>query len=416
MQTFKSIRGFNDVLPSKITKYQFVEKTIQSILNNADYKEIRTPIVEFEDLFKRSVGSESDIVSKEMYTIKRDEETAYTLRPEGTVGVARALLEGNLTDVQQKLWYNGYMFRAENPQKGRYRQFQQIGVEVYGIAGINADIELLNLSYSIFEKFNLLKSVSLEINNIGSMDDRRKYANSIINYMKPYYNQLSEDFIKKFERNPLRILDNKDEKIKLMIKDAPSISDYINESSKNNFEKLKYALDSLGIEYKINEKLIRGLDYYNDLVFEWTSNLSESQGTVCAGGRYDTLMEQLNGPKTPAVGFAIGVERLILLLEETESYKDTENNRIVICVIDKDNYIFGLKIQKDLMNSLNQSVGIVTEQTSLKSQMKKADKMNARYVLIFGSNEIAENKVAVKDMLYGTQETMSIEMFITTLK
>jgi histidyl-tRNA synthetase len=416
MQTFKSIRGFNDVLPSKITKYQFVEKTIQSILNNADYKEIRTPIVEFEDLFKRSVGSESDIVSKEMYTIKRDEETAYTLRPEGTVGVARALLEGNLTDVQQKLWYNGYMFRAENPQKGRYRQFQQIGVEVYGIAGINADIELLNLSYSIFEKFNLLKSVSLEINNIGSMDDRRKYANSIINYMKPYYNQLSENFIKKFERNPLRILDNKDEKIKLMIKDAPSISDYINESSKNNFEKLKYALDSLGIEYKINEKLIRGLDYYNDLVFEWTSNLSESQGTVCAGGRYDTLMEQLNGPKTPAVGFAIGVERLILLLEETESYKDTENNRIVICVIDKDNYIFGLKIQKDLMNSLNQSVGIVTEQTSLKSQMKKADKMNARYVLIFGSNEIDENKVSVKDMLYGTQETMNIEMFINTLK
>lgn len=416
MQTFKSIRGFNDVLPSKITKYQFVEKTIQSILNNSDYKEIRTPIVEFEDLFKRSVGSESDIVSKEMYTIKRNEETTYTLRPEGTVGVARALLEGNLTDVQQKLWYNGYMFRAENPQKGRYRQFQQIGVEVYGIAGINADIELLNLSYSIFEKFNLLKSVSLEINNIGSMDDRRKYANSIINYMKPYYNQLSEDFIKKFERNPLRILDNKDEKIKLMIKDAPSISDYINESSKNNFEKLKYALDSLGIEYKINEKLIRGLDYYNDLVFEWTSNLSESQGTVCAGGRYDTLMEQLNGPKTPAVGFAIGVERLILLLEETESYQDAENNRIVICVIDKDNYIFGLKVQKELINRLNQSVGIVTEQTSLKSQMKKADKMNARYVLIFGSNEIAENKVAVKDMLYGTQETMSIEMFITTLK
>lgn len=416
MQTFKSIRGFNDVLPSKINKYQFVENTIKSILNNSDYKEIRTPIVEFEDLFKRSVGAESDIVSKEMYTIQRDEETAYTLRPEGTVGVARALLENNLTDTQQKLWYNGYMFRAENPQKGRYRQFQQIGVEMYGLSGINADIELLNLSYSIFEKFNLLKAVSLEINNIGSMEDRRQYATSIIEYMKPYYNQLSDEFIKKFERNPLRILDSKDEKVKLLIKDIPSINEFINENSKNNFEKLKNSLDSLGIEYKINEKLIRGLDYYNDLVFEWTSNLSESQGTVCAGGRYDTLMEQLNGPKTSAVGFAIGVERLILLLEETETYQEAENNRIVICVIDKDNYIFGLKTQKELMNTLNQSVGIVTEQTSLKSQMKKADKMNARYVLIFGSNEIAENKVSVKDMLYGTQETITIETFINMVK
>lgn len=416
MQTFKSIRGFNDVLPSKIAKYQFVEKTIEQILNKSDFKEIRTPIVEFEDLFKRSVGEESDIVSKEMYTIKRDDETSYTLRPEGTVGVARALLENNLTDIQQKLWYNGYMFRAENPQKGRYRQFQQIGVEVYGINSINADIELLNLSYSIFEKFGLLQAVELEINNIGSMNDRKQYANSLIEYMKPYYDQFTEEFIKKFERNPLRVLDSKDDKIKNIVKDAPSIKSYINEDSVVKFEKLKDSLDSLGVSYKINEKLIRGLDYYNDLVFEWTSNLSESQGTVCAGGRYDSLMSQLNGPQTPAVGFAIGVERLILLLEETNTYQESENNRIVICVIDKDNYIFGLKTQKELLKCLNQEVGIVTEQTSLKSQMKKADKMNARYVLIFGSNEIAENKVSVKDMLYGTQETMTIESFINIMK
>lgn len=200
MQKFKSIRGFNDLLPEQTIKFQYIEKIITEILNQSGFKEIRTPIVEYEDLFKRSVGEESDIVSKEMYTIKRNDDKSFTLRPEGTVGVARALIENNLLDTQQKLWYNGYMFRAENPQKGRYRQFQQIGVEVYGVSNINIEIELLNLSFKIFSKLGLDNSMVLELNNIGNIEDRKKYANVIIDYIKPFYTAFNDDFIKRFEK------------------------------------------------------------------------------------------------------------------------------------------------------------------------------------------------------------------------
>lgn len=405
MQTFKSIRGFNDQLPETVKKIQLLEQKIAKILNTRGYQEIRTPVIEYQELFNRSVGNDSDIVSKEMYTIERANDKLFTLRPEGTVGVARALLENGLTNTLQKLWYNGYMFRAENPQKGRYRQFQQIGIEIYGIADVNIEVEVINMINKLFIDLDLSKAVTLEINTIGNSDDRAAYCKALLEYMAPYYNQLDESSIQKFERNPMRILDNKDEKIKAMVKDAPLITSYINEESTNKFNYLKECLELLGINYVVNPKLIRGLDYYNDTVFEWTSNLSESQGTVCAGGRYDGLMEQLGGRKTPAFGCAIGIERLLLLIEEASELVAVCDVNVVIAVMDKKNYLYGMKIQDELLtrnknckdlSTLN--VMLINEQTSLKSQMKKADKVEADYVIIIGDSEIAENVVTIKNM------------------
>jgi histidyl-tRNA synthetase len=405
MQNFKSIRGFNDQLPETVKKIQLLEQKVSNLLNTRGYQEIRTPVIEYQELFKRSVGNDSDIVSKEMYTIERANDKLFTLRPEGTVGVARALLENGLANTLQKLWYNGYMFRAENPQKGRYRQFQQIGIEVYGIADVNIEVEVINMINKLFVDLNLSKAVTLEINTIGNSDDRSAYCKALLEYMAPYYNQLDEAAIQKFERNPMRILDNKDEKIKAMVKDAPLITRYINEESTNKFNYLKECLELLGINYVVNPKLIRGLDYYNDTVFEWTSSLSDSQGTVCAGGRYDGLMEQLGGRSTPAFGCAIGIERLLLLIEEASELVLVKNVNIVIAVMDKKNYLYGMKIQNELLarngkyNDLSTlNVMLINEQTSLKSQMKKADKFNADFVIIIGDSEIAENVVTIKCM------------------
>lgn len=421
MQTFKSIRGFNDQLSETVKRIKTVEQTITSLLNSRGYQEIRTPIIEYQELFKRSVGNDSDIVSKEMYTIERANDKLFTLRPEGTVGVARALLENGLVNTQQKLWYNGYMFRAENPQKGRYRQFQQIGIEVYGVADVNIEIEVINMVNKLFTNLQLSSAVSLEINTIGNADDRNAYAKALIEYMTPYYNQLDNEAIQKFERNPLRILDNKDEKIKSLVKNAPCISRYINEESTNKFNYLKECLDCLDIQYVVNPRLIRGLDYYNDTVFEWTSNLSDSQGTICAGGRYDGLVTQLGGKPTPAFGCAIGIERLLLLIEETAVIL-TENTstKLMIAVMDKKDYLYAMNLQDKLLsddfvkNGINPyKVSLINEQTSLKSQMKKADKFNADYVLIIGESERTENSVTIKDMKTGKQFKLPVTQIDT---
>lgn len=307
------------------------------------------------------------------------------------------------------------MFRAENPQKGRYRQFQQLGIEVYGIADVNIEVEVINIINKLFTELSLSSAVTLEINTIGNSEDRSAYCKALLDYMVPYYNLLDESTIQKFERNPMRILDNKDEKIKAMVKNAPLITNYINEESANKFNYLKECLELLGIKYVVNPKLIRGLDYYNDTVFEWTSNLSESQGTVCAGGRYDGLMEQLGGRKTPAFGCAIGIERLLLLIEEASELLAVCAVNIIIAVMDKKNYLYGVKIQDEILtrnknckdlSTLN--VMLINEQTSLKSQMKKADKVDADYVIIIGDSEIAENVVTIKNMKTAEQVKESV--------
>jgi len=369
MEQIQSVKGFNDQLPDKVKKIKFLENITSQLFNQRGFEEIRTPIVEFENLFKRSVGETSDIVSKEMYTITKEDNKSFSLRPEGTVGVARCLLQNNLTNSIQKLWYNGYMFRAENPQKGRYRQFQQIGIEVYGISSVNIEIELLNLTYTLFSKLNLIDSLTLEINSIGSIEDRQKYCEALKQFFKSKESLLDPKLIQQIEKNPLRVLDSKDPKVKELVKEAPIISDYLSEKSKNDFNIIQNSLTSLGIPFIVNNTMVRGLDYYNDLVFEWTSKLSNSQGTVCAGGRYDSLLSQLGSKEVPAFGFAIGVDRIVLLMEELDLFNETKTKKVALCLMNPENYIDGLLLQQKLINTLNIEVMIINEQTSIRSQV-----------------------------------------------
>lgn len=416
MEQFQSVKGFNDQLPDKVKKIKFLENITSELLNKRGFNEIRTPIVEFENLFKRSVGETSDIVSKEMYTITKEDNKSIALRPEGTVGVARCLLQNNLTNTIQKLWYNGYMFRAENPQKGRYRQFQQIGVEVYGISSVNIEIELLNLTYMLFSQLQLNNSLTLEINSIGSIEDRQKYCEALRQFFKLKESLIDQKLIQQIEKNPLRVLDSKDPRVKELVKGAPIISDYISEKSKNDFNIIQNSLKSLGIPFVVNNTMVRGLDYYNDLVFEWTSNLSTSQGTVCAGGRYDSLLSQLGSKDTPAFGFAIGVERIILLMEELNLFNELKPKKIALCLMNPDNYIDGLLLQQKLISILDIEVMIINEQTSIRSQMKKVDKYNSDYAIILGSQEINDNTFTIKDLKIGQQQTLDFESLINYLK
>jgi histidyl-tRNA synthetase len=416
MEQFQSVKGFNDQLPDKVKKIKFLENITSELFNQRGFDEIRTPIVEFENIFKRSVGETSDIVSKEMYTITKEDNKSISLRPEGTVGVARSLLQNNLTNTIQKLWYNGYMFRAENPQKGRYRQFQQIGVEAYGISSVNIEIELLNLTYTLFSKLNLIDSLTLEINCIGSIEDRQKYCEALKQFFKSKESLLDPKLIQQIEKNPLRVLDSKDPRVKELVKDAPVIYNYISEKSKNDFSTIQNSLTALGIPFFVNNTMVRGLDYYNDLVFEWTSNLSTSQGTVCAGGRYDSLLSQLGGKETPSFGFAIGVERIILLMEELNLFNSEQPKKIALCLMSPDNYIDGLLLQQKLITILNMEVMIINEQTSIRSQMKKVDKSNCDYAIILGSQEIYDNTFTIKDLKIGQQQTLDFESLISYLK
>lgn len=409
MKNIQSVKGFNDVLPSEIKKSQTIEKTITQLLNTSGFSEIRTPIIEYTELYQRSIGDETDIVSKEMYSIKKGEDTSITLRPEGTVGVARALLENSLLQGQQKLWYNGYMFRAENTQKGRYRQFQQIGVEVYGISDPRIEIELIYLTQKLWQKLNVFNLVKLQVNSIGDKESRKAYTGALLTYMKDFYPLLDQTTIDKFERNPLRILDTKDLKLKEMIKDAPKIIDYLNEASFNNFNYILKSLSELGVDYEVNYNLVRGLDYYNDFVFEWITNDEKSQNTICAGGRYDGLIDQLGGRSTPAVGFAMGIERLIILINENSTFNIEKNKSIYICPLGEETYVYALQIQEIISQLNDWTVIINAENTSLKSQLKKADKYDVEYSIIIGSNELLNREVTIKDMKNGTEQLLISE-------
>lgn len=409
MKNIQSVKGFNDVLPSEIKKSQNIEKTITQLLNTSGFSEIRTPIIEYTELYQRSIGDETDIVSKEMYSIKKGEDTSITLRPEGTVGVARALLENSLLQGQQKLWYNGYMFRAENTQKGRYRQFQQIGVEVYGISDPRIEIELIYITQKLWKKLNVFNLVKLQVNSIGDKESRKAYTSALLDYMKAFYPLLDQTTIDKFERNPLRVLDTKDLTLKEMIKDAPKIIDYLNEASLNNFNYILKSLSELGIDYEVNYNLVRGLDYYNDFVFEWITSDEKSQNTICAGGRYDSLIDQLGGRSTPAVGFAMGIERLIILIDEKSVFNIEKNKSIYICPLGEETYVYALQIQ-EIIGQLNDWIVIINaENTSLKSQLKKADKYDVEYSIIIGSNELLNKQVTIKDMKNGTEQLLISE-------
>lgn len=324
MAKIKAIRGMNDILPEQTPVWQYLESSVKSVLAAYGYSEIRMPIVEQTDLFKRSIGEVTDIVEKEMYTFEDRNGESLTLRPEGTASCVRAGEEhGLLFNQTQRLWYQGPMFRYEKPQKGRYRQFHQIGVETFGMATADIDAEVIMLSARLWKQLGILDSVTLQLNSLGSNEARAEYKDALVTYLSAHKDQLDEDSQRRLETNPLRILDSKDAQTQSLLDDAPVLSEYLDEESREHFADLCEMLDQAGIAYELNPRLVRGLDYYCKTVFEWVTDKLGAQGTVCAGGRYDGLVKQLGGRPTPAVGFAMGVERLILLLETLDVVPET---------------------------------------------------------------------------------------------
>lgn len=319
MTKIKAIRGMNDILPEQTPVWQYLEATIKRVVGAYGYSEIRMPIVEQTDLFKRSIGEVTDIVEKEMYTFDDRNGESLTLRPEGTACCVRAGEEhGLLYNQTQRLWYQGPMFRYEKPQKGRYRQFHQVGVEAFGMAGPDVDAELILMTAALWRELGMSDAVTLQLNSLGSNQARAEYRDALVAYLQQHFDRLDEDSQRRLESNPLRILDSKNEATRVILEQAPVLTDYLDEESARDFRQLCEMLDAAGVRYEVNPYLVRGLDYYCKTVFEWVTEELGAQGTVCAGGRYDGLVKQLGGKPTPAVGFAMGVERLILLLETLE--------------------------------------------------------------------------------------------------
>ena len=397
----QAIRGMNDCLPNETAQWQQVESVLRQVVASYGYSEIRFPIVEFTDLFKRSVGEVTDIVEKEMYTFEDRNGDSLTLRPEGTAVCVRAANQGALLyNQQQRLWYMGPMFRHERPQKGRYRQFHQFGVESYGFDMADMDAEVIILSARIWKAFGISQHLRLEINSLGSNEARADYSAALVSYLEQHTDKLDEDSKRRLTTNPLRILDSKNPEVQEVLKQAPTLSEYLDEESVEHFAVLKQRLDAAGIDYTVNEKLVRGLDYYNRTVFEWITDSLGSQGTVLAGGRYDSLVEQLGGKGTPAVGFAMGIERLVLLLQTLEVLKEPSSTADVYMVAAG----AGTEVQSvalaEQLRDQAPELRIVTHSGggNFKKQMKRADKVGAAVALILGEDELANQQVAIKHL------------------
>ncbi|KTD19376.1 histidyl-tRNA synthetase [Legionella israelensis] len=405
----QAIRGMNDVLPDKTFIWRYVEETFVNCLKQYGYKEIRFPVVESTQLFKRTIGEVTDIVEKEMYTFTDLNGDSLTLRPEGTAGCVRACLEhGLLYNQQQKLWYIGPMFRHEKPQKGRYRQFMQFGVEAFGMSGITIELELIAISLRLWKLLGIDQSLSLQINTLGELSERQAYKEILVRYFRENINSLDEDSKRRLDKNPLRILDSKNPDMQGLIRNAPKLIDALGKDSRAHFEKLCHGLESLGISYIVNPVLVRGLDYYGHTVFEWVTDKLGSQATICAGGRYDALVEHLGGPPTPAVGFALGEERLLLLMETlTIQPKDTTGLSIYIISEGDEGLRQALTIAESIRDK-NPHYEVITNTTggSFKSQFKKADKSGARLAFILGPDEVNQKKVSIKDLRMDSEQIM----------
>jgi histidyl-tRNA synthetase len=402
-KSLQAIRGMNDILPAQTPIWRYLEGTFAQLLDSYGYSEIRLPILEFTDLFARGIGEGTDVVDKEMYTFLDRNEESLTLRPEGTAGCVRAVLEHGMTGggQVQKLWYTGPMFRYEKPQKGRYRQFHQIGVEVFNQPGPDIDAELIVLTARLWKQLGLADAVTLQLNSLGSSEARARYRDALVVYLQQRFEQLDEDSQRRLTTNPLRILDSKNAQTQALLADAPTLHDYLDEESRVHFEGLKARLDAVGIAYEINPKLVRGLDYYGRTVFEWVTDKLGAQGTVCAGGRYDGLVSQFGGKPTPGVGFAMGVERLVLLLETLGLVPEALNPtpHAYICAFGEAAELAALALAERLRDELPGLRLLVNAGGgSFKSQFKKADKSGARYALILGDDELAGRVVGCKPL------------------
>ncbi|WP_368937888.1 histidine--tRNA ligase [Morganella morganii] len=408
----QSVRGMNDYLPADTAVWQRIENTLKRILTSYGISEIRTPIVEHTPLFQRAIGEVTDVVEKEMYSFQdREENVSLTLRPEGTAGCVRAGIEkGLLYNQEQRLWYIGPMFRHERPQKGRYRQFHQLGAEVFGLSGPDIDAELIMMTARWWRELSIAEHVTLELNSIGSLQARANYREALVAFLEQHKDKLDEDCKRRMYTNPLRVLDSKDRVVQELLNDAPALFDYLDEESKVHFDGLCAILDAAGIQYRINQRLVRGLDYYNRTVFEWVTTALGSQGTVCAGGRYDGLVEQLGGHNTPAVGFAMGLERMVLLVQSVnpDFVSETAVTDIYLASFGEGSQVAAMMLAEQIRDSLP-DVRIMTNYGggNFKRQLSRADKNGARIALILGEDEIANGTVTVKELATGEQQTLA---------
>lgn len=408
----QSVRGMNDYLPADTAVWQHIENTLKRILTSYGISEIRTPIVEHTPLFQRAIGEVTDVVEKEMYSFQdREENVSLTLRPEGTAGCVRAGIEkGLLYNQEQRLWYIGPMFRHERPQKGRYRQFHQLGAEIFGLSGPDIDAELIMMTARWWRELGIAEHVTLELNSIGSLQARANYREALVAFLEQHKDKLDEDCKRRMYTNPLRVLDSKDKVVQELLNDAPALFDYLDEESKTHFDGLCAILDAAGIQYRINQRLVRGLDYYNRTVFEWVTTALGSQGTVCAGGRYDGLVEQLGGHNTPAVGFAMGLERMVLLVQAVnpDFVSETAVTDIYLASFGEGSQVAAMMLAEQIRDSLP-DVRIMTNYGggNFKRQLSRADKNGARIALILGEDEIANGTVTVKELATGEQQTLA---------
>lgn len=392
----EAIRGMNDRLPQESAIWQYLEQQVRQVLSQYSYGEIRLPIVEYTDLFKRSIGEVTDIVEKEMYTFEDRNGESLTLRPEGTAGCVRAGEEhGLLYNQVQRFWYMGPMFRYEKPQKGRYRQFHQIGVETFGMAGPDIDAEVIIISARLWQNLGLSRNVTLQINSLGSNEARAEFRTALVAFLTQNKDQLDTDSQRRLQSNPLRVLDSKDPGTQALLKNAPSLHDFLDDESRQHFDQLKTALQAAGVAFEVNPNLVRGLDYYCKTVFEWVTDALGAQGTVCAGGRYDGLVEQLGGKATPAVGFAMGLERLVLLLEACNQVQDISHQPDVYIV--SEDSVQGLLLAESVRNQLPQlRVQCHCGGGKFKKQLKKANDSGAQYAFLLGQSEIESQQVTIK--------------------
>ena len=413
MKNFRSIKGTHDILPEDSYKWRHLESIVHQVCAQFGYQEIRTPIFEQNKLFSRSVGEESDIVTKEMYSWEDKENSFLTLRPELTAPVARAYNQHNLGNLSpiHRFYYIGPLFRRERPQKGRQRQFHQFGIEAFGSNFAEQDAEIIALAWHLLAHFRLTNKIDLQVNSIGTSECRAGYRDALKQFLKPHFDELSEISKRRFNTNPLRILDSKNKKEQTILKNGPKISDYYTKDDKEHFNEVKTYLKAMNIPFTINSGLVRGLDYYTKTVFEITSNELGSQDALLGGGRYDSLVETLGGKPTPGIGFAAGMERILLLINEENFKQHRPTPDIYLICLEKKGIPVSLNIAKILrLKGLN----IVSDplRRSMKAQMRDANKLRARYVLILGESELKDNTIIFKNLESGKQESIKQEKIV----
>lgn len=408
-KNIQAIRGMNDYLPADTALWQRIEGVLKQTLASYGYSEIRLPLVEQTPLFKRAIGEVTDVVEKEMYTFDDRNGESLTLRPEGTAGCVRAGIEhGLLYNQEQRLWYMGPMFRYERPQKGRYRQFYQIGVEVFGLQGPDIDAELIMLNARWWKALGISEHVRLELNSIGSLEARAHYRDALVAFLEQHKEVLDEDCKRRMYSNPMRVLDSKNPDVQQLLNDAPQLGDYLDDESREHFSGLCALLDDAGISYTVNQRLVRGLDYYNRTVIEWVTDSLGSQGTVCGGGRYDGLVEQLGGRATPAVGFAMGMERLVLLVQAVNpEFEPTSNVDVYVIASGQGVQSAAMQLAEKLRDEAPE-LRLMTNfgGGNFKKQFARADKWGARVALVLGEDEVKAGQVVIKDLRRGEQQTL----------